>query len=159
MHTYKVEERTFGTPCSLGLLFLPVGDTAWENSRYFAMPPLLSPRNNVWGTRAEVLYWWSVPIQIWVLLLIGWSKFSTKHYQRITRSSSIEFLRSFPRRHFGRNHWWSREMSLVFSGYVWQLTWFTFMHVMKKVVVLGVYRNRCRTLVMDGFSWKLLKGL
>ena len=28
MHTYKVEERTFGTPCSLGLLFLPVGDTA-----------------------------------------------------------------------------------------------------------------------------------
>ena len=28
IHTYKVDERTFGTPCSLGLLFLPVGDTA-----------------------------------------------------------------------------------------------------------------------------------
>ena len=28
IHTYKVDERTFGTPCSLGLLFLPVGDIA-----------------------------------------------------------------------------------------------------------------------------------
>ena len=26
-----------------------------------------------------------------------------------------------------------------------------FMHVMKKVVVLGVYRYRCRTLVIEGF--------
>ena len=37
-----------------------------------------SPRNDVWEkTSAKNPYWWLVATQIWVVLLIGWSKFST----------------------------------------------------------------------------------
>ena len=45
--------------------FLP-----WENSLHSATPPLVFPRNDVWGTGAEIPYW-RVIIQIWVVLLIG----------------------------------------------------------------------------------------
>ena len=37
---------------------------AWENSRHFAKLPLVSPRNDVWETNAEIPYWWRVTIQI-----------------------------------------------------------------------------------------------
>ena len=43
----KKEKKAF----SLGLLFLPVTDRAWENSRYFAMSPLVSPQK--WRLRNE----------------------------------------------------------------------------------------------------------
>ena len=33
-------------------------------------------RNYFWGTTAEIPYWWRTSFQIWVVLLIGWSKFS-----------------------------------------------------------------------------------
>ena len=46
--------------------FLP-----WENSLHSATPRLVFPRNDVWGTGAEIPYWWRVIIQIWVVLLIG----------------------------------------------------------------------------------------
>ena len=52
-----------------------------ENSRHFATSPLVSPRNDVWGTSAEIPYWWRVTTQNWVLLLIGWSKFPSRHDQ------------------------------------------------------------------------------
>ena len=42
-----------------------------ENSLHSATPPLLSPRNDLWGMSAEMPYWWRVAIQIWVVLLIG----------------------------------------------------------------------------------------
>ena len=32
---------------------------------------LVSPRNDVWGTFSEILYWWRVTMQFWVVLLIG----------------------------------------------------------------------------------------
>ena len=35
------------------------------------------PRNDVWQTRAEIPYWWRDTTRIWVVLLIGWSKFLT----------------------------------------------------------------------------------
>ena len=35
------------------------------------------PSDEALGTSAEIPYWWRVTIQIWVLILIGWSKFST----------------------------------------------------------------------------------
>ena len=60
----------------------------WENSRHFATSPLVSPRNDVWGTSAEIPYWWRFTTQIWVVLLIGWGKFLPWHDQ------SEEFLRS-----------------------------------------------------------------
>ena len=44
---------------------------AWENSRHFATPPLVSPLNDVWETSAEIPYWWRVTTHIWVVLLIG----------------------------------------------------------------------------------------
>ena len=45
---------------------------AWENSRHFPTPPLVSLRNNVWEMSAEIPYWWRVTTQIW-LFLIGHS--------------------------------------------------------------------------------------
>ena len=59
-----------------------------ENSRHFAMSPLVSPRNDFWGASAEIPYWWRVTTQIWVVLLIGWGKFPPWHDQ------SEEFPRS-----------------------------------------------------------------
>ena len=49
---------------------------AWENSRHFVTPPTVSPRNDVWETSTEILYWWRVTTRILVALLIGWSKFT-----------------------------------------------------------------------------------
>ena len=49
---------------------------AWENSRHLATPLLVSPPNDVWETSAEIPYWWRITTQIWVVLLIGWIKFS-----------------------------------------------------------------------------------
>ena len=39
---------------------------AWENSRHLASPPLISPRNVLWGTIVEIPYWRLVTTQIWV---------------------------------------------------------------------------------------------
>ena len=61
-------------------------ESAWENRRHFATPRTVSTRNDVWGTSAEIPYWWRVTTQIWVMLLIGWSKFHKRHEQ--IRSSS-----------------------------------------------------------------------
>ena len=44
---------------------------AWGNSRHLATLLLVSPRNDVWETSAEIPYWWRVSTQIWVVLLIG----------------------------------------------------------------------------------------
>ena len=49
---------------------------AWENSRHLATPLLVSPPNDFWETSAEIPYWWRITTQIWVVLLIGWIKFS-----------------------------------------------------------------------------------
>ena len=35
----------------------PQNILAWENSRHFVTPPLVSPRNDVWETMAEIPYW------------------------------------------------------------------------------------------------------
>ena len=36
---------------------------AWENTQHFAMPPTVSPWNNVWETSPEISYWWRVTTQ------------------------------------------------------------------------------------------------
>ena len=33
------------------------------------------------GFPAEIPYWWHVTTQIWLVLLIGWSTFATRHDQ------------------------------------------------------------------------------
>ena len=60
----------------------------WENSRHFATPPLVSPRNDVWETSAEIPYWRRVTTQIWVVLLTGWSKFPKPQAVRPIRSTT-----------------------------------------------------------------------
>ena len=45
--------------------------SAWENNRHLATSPLVSPRNDVWETSAQIPYWWRVTTQIWVGLF--WS--------------------------------------------------------------------------------------
>ena len=40
---------------------------AWQNSRHLATPALVSTRNDVWETSAEIPYWWRVSTQIWVV--------------------------------------------------------------------------------------------
>ena len=74
-----------------------------ENSWHFTTPPLVSREYNyVWETNAGTLYWWCVTTQIWVVHLIGWSKFSTnqKHHSDLGKWCviSMEFL---CRRDFG----------------------------------------------------------
>ena len=97
---------------------IPPARLGWENSRPFAAPPLVSSRNDVWETSAEIPYWWRVTTQMWVVLLIGWSKFPTRYDQsealhsfRQWRVVIIEFLRSFR-----WNQWLLREISAVFSS-------------------------------------------
>ena len=79
----------------------------WETSGHLATLPLVSPRNDVWEMSAEIPYWWRVTTQIWVKLPIGWSKIpiAAQPIIALTRSGwwhaiSMEFLRSFLRRHF-----------------------------------------------------------
>ena len=55
----------------------------------------------------KIPYWWRVTTQIWVLLLIGWSKFLPRHNQseallwpRQWHVISMKFVPSFLRRHF-----------------------------------------------------------
>ena len=59
---------------------------------------MVSPRNDVWKTGAEIPYWWRITPQIWVVLLIGQSEALIR--SRYWRVISMEFLRSFLRRHF-----------------------------------------------------------
>ena len=45
---------------------------ASENSQHFATPFNKFPLEMiVWGTSADILYWWRVSTQIWVVLLFG----------------------------------------------------------------------------------------
>ena len=55
---------------------------AWENSRHSETPPLVSPRNDVWETSAEIPYRWRVTSQTWLVRLISWKFVPTnqKHY-------------------------------------------------------------------------------
>jgi len=41
------------------------------------MSPTSPPQSDIRGTSAEIPYWWCVTTLNWVLLLIGWRKFST----------------------------------------------------------------------------------
>ena len=69
--TEVTEQEVRRTNCACGKC-----DTleAWEdiaggNSYNFATPALVSTRNDVWETTAEIPYWWPVTTQIWVVLL------------------------------------------------------------------------------------------
>ena len=73
------------------------------DSRHFTTPPLVCPRNDFSGTTADIPYWWRVTTQIRIRVLIGW-KFDLSNQKHntdlVVAFISMEFLRSFPRRHF-----------------------------------------------------------
>ena len=102
---------------------------SWGNSRHFAMPTPVSTRNDICGTSAEILYWWHVTTQIRVVLLIqGWSKFSTsqKHYPDLGSNASSVWNFCAPSSDFISRKkktvvaWRCDDatMSAVFSGYL-----------------------------------------
>ena len=73
--------------------------------RHFPALSLVSPRNNVWGTSAEISCWSRVTTQMWMVLLIGWRKLLAWHNQSgptqvwVVKTSSV-FLHSFLKRVF-----------------------------------------------------------
>ena len=90
-----------------------------ENSWHFTAPPLVSREYNyVWETNAGTLYWWCVTTQIWVVHLIGWSKFSTnqKHHSDLG-SDALSVWNFCADVISGGNQWWRLKMSAVFPGY------------------------------------------
>ena len=104
----------------------------WENSWHFATQALVSPRNNVWGTRAEIPYWWRVTIQIWVVILIGCADMEIRFNQSdaVTRSwqwhtNVTEFLRLLPRSNFAGNRWSDTKFRYQ-ETFVWLLFFFFF---------------------------------
>ena len=80
---------------------------AWKISRHFATVPLVSRRNDVWETTAEIPYWWRVATQIWLVLLIGRAakEIRLNQSEALSRSglwqvTSKDFLQPFLARHF-----------------------------------------------------------
>ena len=66
---------------------------AWENSQHFTTSPLVSLQNNVWETSAEIPYWWRIPKQTWVvLLIISWSKFLVSNEKIMIIKTQTNFL-------------------------------------------------------------------
>ena len=99
---------------------------------HLATPPLVE----VWGTTAEIPYWWRVTNQNWVVLLIGRNKFPSRQDQSELGSdaspvwnfsarfsdvfggeSSGDVATSFP-------GWWRRCSTCIFKGF-WVDFWMT----------------------------------
>ena len=86
-----------------------------------ATSPLVSPRNDVWGTTAEIPYWWRVTThEIWVRVLIGCAAreiCNQKHYPDLGSDVSSEwnFCQSSSDVISQGNQQWRGEISAVFS--------------------------------------------
>ena len=96
---------------------------AWKNSRLFATPPLVSPRNDVLARSGEFPHWWCVTTQSWVVLglkQIGWSKLSTNQEYYLDLGSDTSSVWNFCAHSsdfiLQASLWWRREMSALFSG-------------------------------------------
>ena len=79
------------------------------------MPPTVSPRNDVWETSTWIPYWWRVTTQTWIVLLIGRSKFPSRHVQ------SEAVLGSVTRHQYGISVFFWRHVAgkpVVASWYV-----------------------------------------
>ena len=70
-NVHDLGSRERPTTLQLSQLLGGLTNIVRENSRLFATPPLVSPRNDVWETSAEIPYWWRFTTQILVVLLIG----------------------------------------------------------------------------------------
>jgi len=84
-----------------------------KNSRHFATPARVSPRNNVWETSAEIPYWWRANTQIWVVVEANFPCGTTnqKSYLGSDTSSVWNFC---ARRHFaGKPEVASRSQAFI----------------------------------------------
>ena len=96
---------------------------AWENRWHFAMPPTVSPWNDIWETRAEISYWWRVTTQ-WGSAP-DWLKQISQVAQPIRSSTQIyvvtlsvwNFCTCFSDVILWGNRWWHCKMSSVFSAH------------------------------------------
>ena len=102
-----------------------------KNSRHLAKSPLVFPPNDVWGTSAEIPYWWRVTTQIWVVLLIGraaweFASINQKHYPDLgIDSSSVWDSCSRPSDITSwRNQWWrpARNVSCFLGSLVLRIS-------------------------------------
>ena len=98
------------------------------------MPPLVSPRNDIWATTVEIPHWWRVTTQTWEVLLIGHAAreiFFKEQYPYVCSDTSSvwNFCARFSDVISPGNQWRNREMSaffsqaiiLIFLGVLWQL--------------------------------------
>ena len=63
---------------------------------FFLASALVSPWNDLWGMIAEIPHWWCITPQIWIVPLIGWSKFVTNqmHYPDLGIDTLSEYENS-----------------------------------------------------------------
>ena len=102
---------------------------AWKNSQHFATPPLVSLRNDVWETSAEIPYWWRVTSQTWVVRHICW-KFvqpirSTTQIWVVTRHQYGIYAVFYQTSFRGKTSGGVAKCRLFFSGYSNCLKWDT----------------------------------
>ena len=59
--------------------------------------PLVSLKNEIWGTNIEIPHWRCITIHIWVVLLIGWKFASSNqnHYPDLGSSSDMSSVWNF----------------------------------------------------------------
>ena len=84
--------------------------------------PLVSQRNDVWETRAEIPYWWRVTSSgycFWLVVpLVKFASTNQKQYPDLgsDNSSVLNFCARLSDVISRLNRWWRREMSAVFLG-------------------------------------------
>ena len=62
--------------------------SVYSEKTAFVTSSQVSPRNDGWEASAKISYWCRVNTQIWVVLLIGWSKFPKSQAVRPIRSTT-----------------------------------------------------------------------
>ena len=77
----KTERDISAQPAKGGPKYSGWTEPSLRKQPTFGDLPLVSPPNDVWESSAEIPYRWRVTTQIWVVLLISWIKFSTRHDQ------------------------------------------------------------------------------
>ena len=94
-----------GDKCALQEITAAILLVAFENSWHFAMSPLVSLWNDVWGMNTEL---WCVTTQIWVVTCTSAIQNFSVHFWDILLC---------------RNWWWHHKMLAVFLGYIVGIMW------------------------------------
>ena len=105
---------------------------AWENRKHLTTPPVVSSRNDAWKTSAEIPYPWRATAHIWVVLLIGRSKFPTNQKQwpdlSIGKSSVGNFSACVSGVTSQGNQWWRNVGCFLRLGKLINEVFFCFLY-------------------------------